>query len=192
MTPITASRTRAIDALLPPGEEERLATLVEELSELRGPAAQAALARYRKIVLVGTTPPVAFFAYPGKPSLLAPEGCEFITLAEVDQNLDQALAALADRLGASALAPAGIAARSRPAGALPTGKPDAEGIAGNDRGLQHHRRQRQGVARRHGRHTGDDVDRRRRGQRHHHVALDQAGEGAVGSLERAHAHRSLS
>ena len=92
-------------------------------------AAQAALARYRKIVLVGTTPPVAFFAYPGKPSLLAPEGCEFITLAEVDQNLDQALAALADRLGASALAPAGIAARSRPAGALPTGKPDAEGIA---------------------------------------------------------------
>jgi serine/threonine-protein kinase len=43
MTPITASRTRAIDALLPPGEEERLATLVEELSELRGPAAQAAL-----------------------------------------------------------------------------------------------------------------------------------------------------
>ena len=43
MTPITASRTRAVDALLPPGEEEHLATLVEELSELRGPAAQAAL-----------------------------------------------------------------------------------------------------------------------------------------------------
>jgi len=43
MTPITASRTRAVDALLPPGEEEHLATLVEELSELRGPAAHAAL-----------------------------------------------------------------------------------------------------------------------------------------------------
>jgi serine/threonine protein kinase len=43
MTPITASRTRAVDALLTPDDEELLATLVEELSELRGPAAQAAL-----------------------------------------------------------------------------------------------------------------------------------------------------
>jgi serine/threonine-protein kinase len=43
MTPITASRTRAIDTLLAPGDEELLATLVEELSELRGPAAQPLL-----------------------------------------------------------------------------------------------------------------------------------------------------
>ena len=43
MTPITASRVRAVDALLPPDDEELLATLVEELSELRGPAAQMAL-----------------------------------------------------------------------------------------------------------------------------------------------------
>ena len=43
MTPITASRTRAIDTLLAAGDEELLATLVEELSELRGPAAQVLL-----------------------------------------------------------------------------------------------------------------------------------------------------
>ncbi len=93
-------------------------------------AAQAALARYRKVVLVGTTPPVAFFAYPNKPSMLAPPNCEFITLAESDCDLDDALAALAERLGASSVAPAGIAQAQRPdRGALPTGKVTSEGIA---------------------------------------------------------------
>jgi len=43
MTPITASRVRAVDAPLSPGDEELLATLVDELSELRGPSAQASL-----------------------------------------------------------------------------------------------------------------------------------------------------
>ncbi|MBU6269972.1 MAG: acetolactate synthase large subunit [Betaproteobacteria bacterium] len=93
-------------------------------------AAQAALSRFRRIVLVGATPPVAFFAYPDKPSLLAPPACEFITLAEVDEDLDGALAALADRLGASALAPAGVAqARRLSASELPTGAVSSEGVA---------------------------------------------------------------
>ena len=43
MTPTTAFRTRAVDTPLSPGDEELLATLVEELSELQGPAAQATL-----------------------------------------------------------------------------------------------------------------------------------------------------
>ena len=34
----------------------------------------AALKDFRHIILIGATPPVGFFAYPGKPSLLAPEG----------------------------------------------------------------------------------------------------------------------
>jgi acetolactate synthase-1/2/3 large subunit len=93
-------------------------------------AAQAALARFRRIVLVGATPPVAFFAYPDKPSFLAPTGCEFITLAEVDEDLDGALAALAERLGASSLAPAGVVQAQRIArDALPTGKVTSEGVA---------------------------------------------------------------
>jgi acetolactate synthase-1/2/3 large subunit len=93
-------------------------------------AAQAALKRFRRIVLVGATPPVAFFAYPDKPSMLAPEGCEFLNLAEVDEDLDGALAALAERLGASSTAPAGIAQASTVArDALPQGKVTSEGVA---------------------------------------------------------------
>jgi len=43
MTPTTAFRPRAVDTPLPPGDEELLATLVDELSEVRGPAAQTTL-----------------------------------------------------------------------------------------------------------------------------------------------------
>jgi acetolactate synthase-1/2/3 large subunit len=93
-------------------------------------AAQAALARFRRIVLVGATPPVAFFAYPDKPSLLAPAGCEFVTLAEVDEDLDGALAALAERVGAAAMAPAGVAqSRTVSRADLPQGNVSSEGVA---------------------------------------------------------------
>ena len=54
MTPITASRTRAVDTPLPQHDEELLATLVDELSELRGPEAQATLEQ-----LVGEHPRLA-------------------------------------------------------------------------------------------------------------------------------------
>jgi hypothetical protein len=43
MTPTTAFRTRAVDTPLSADDEELLATLVEELSELRGPEAQTSL-----------------------------------------------------------------------------------------------------------------------------------------------------
>jgi acetolactate synthase-1/2/3 large subunit len=36
------------------------------------------------MVLVGAKPPAAFFAYPGKPSVLTPEGCETTTLCPVE------------------------------------------------------------------------------------------------------------
>jgi hypothetical protein len=45
MPPTTMFRSRAVDAPLTSGDEELLATLVDELSELRGPEAQAALER---------------------------------------------------------------------------------------------------------------------------------------------------
>ena len=44
-------------------------------------SALALLKDLRHIVLVGAKPPVGFFAYPGKPSLLAPPDCGFIPLA---------------------------------------------------------------------------------------------------------------
>jgi acetolactate synthase-1/2/3 large subunit len=59
-----------------------------------------ALAGTRHLVLVGTQPPVAFFAYPGKPSALTPEGCVVHALAGPAHDAPAALEALADELGA--------------------------------------------------------------------------------------------
>jgi acetolactate synthase-1/2/3 large subunit len=52
------------------------------------------------MVLVETKAPVAFFAYPDKPSVLVPEGCETFGLADRDEDGAQALQGLADALGA--------------------------------------------------------------------------------------------
>jgi len=58
------------------------------------------------MVLVESPPPAAFFAYPDRPSLLAPEGgCETLTLAERDQDGAAAMNALADALGAPVSGP---------------------------------------------------------------------------------------
>jgi acetolactate synthase-1/2/3 large subunit len=64
----------------------------------------ATLAGLEQIVLVGTKPPVTFFAYPGKPSWGAPEGCEFSYLAQPHEDGVQALKDLATALGASDIA----------------------------------------------------------------------------------------
>ena len=71
------------------------------------------------LVLVGAREPVAFFAYPDKPSLLMPEGAKSTQLAGIDEDIEAALEALATELGATDTAPAGVAAPRRPA--LPTG-----------------------------------------------------------------------
>jgi acetolactate synthase-1/2/3 large subunit len=52
------------------------------------------------LILVGTKPPVTFFAYPGKPSWPVPEGCRIETLAHPHEDGVFALEALADALGA--------------------------------------------------------------------------------------------
>jgi acetolactate synthase-1/2/3 large subunit len=57
------------------------------------------------MVFVGTTTPVAFFAYPDRPSVLVPEGCETLTLAERSEDAVAGLAALAEALGAPAAGP---------------------------------------------------------------------------------------
>ncbi|MDI9331990.1 MAG: acetolactate synthase large subunit [Alphaproteobacteria bacterium] len=72
------------------------------------------LAAYEQIVLIGSRPPVAFFAYPGKPSLLAAPGCEFVRLAEAHEDIDGALEALVDALGARQTQPLQLATLSRP------------------------------------------------------------------------------
>ncbi len=52
------------------------------------------------MVIAGTSQPVAFFAYPNRPSVLVPEGCETLTLAARAQDAVAGLAALADALNA--------------------------------------------------------------------------------------------
>ncbi|VCU68187.1 Putative acetolactate synthase large subunit IlvX [Pigmentiphaga humi] len=56
------------------------------------------LAGTEQIVLVGSRVPVAFFAYPGKPSTLLPPACRIVELASPDTDLVQALDWLADEL----------------------------------------------------------------------------------------------
>jgi len=88
--------------------------------------ALAVLDGYETMVLVGARPPVAFFAYPDKPSLLSPEGCTPVKLADLEDDIATALTDLADAVGATNTAAAGIAAPGRPA--LPTGPVSPEGI----------------------------------------------------------------
>lgn len=71
---------------------QRLPYFAEQASEL--------LAPYEQLVLVGASAPVSFFAYPGKASWLAPEGCEILTLAEAEADTGAAVEALADALPA--------------------------------------------------------------------------------------------
>ncbi|WP_342363492.1 acetolactate synthase large subunit [Terrarubrum flagellatum] len=67
--------------------------------------AVAALADVRCMILVGAKPPVGFFGYPGKPSAMTHPDCEFHVLADEDQDLADALARLADEIGAAKLEP---------------------------------------------------------------------------------------
>ncbi len=54
----------------------------------------------RHLILVGTRSPAAFFAYPGKPSDLVPEGCKVHVLASPADDAIEALEHLAEAVGA--------------------------------------------------------------------------------------------
>ena len=84
-----------------------------------GETAQAQLDGIRHLVLVGAKSPVSFFAYPGKPSDLVPEGCEVHVLCGAGDDAAGALEQLADLVG-GAQAPSGTASwrAVAPTGAL--------------------------------------------------------------------------
>ena len=73
---------------------ERLAYLAE--------FAQSQLAGTQQLILAGARPPVSFFAYPGLPSSLVPDGCQVHTLARPGEDLCGALASLAERVAPGA------------------------------------------------------------------------------------------
>ncbi len=93
-----------------------------------GEAALADLAGTDLMLLAGTSQPVAFFAYPDRPSLLAPEGCALMTLASRGEDAVAGLRALADALDAPAAGPAQPLKRPE---AAPTGAmtPQAAGVS---------------------------------------------------------------
>ncbi|MCF8470168.1 MAG: acetolactate synthase large subunit [Parvibaculum sp.] len=67
-----------------------------------------------QLILVGTKPPVSFFAYPGKPSWCTPETADIIYLAHPHEDGVAALEAVADA----------ISAPKEPAHVAPLQKPD--------------------------------------------------------------------
>lgn len=94
-------------------------------------AALAVLDPYRDIVLAGATPPVAFFAYPDKPGKLAHPDARFTTLATLADDLEAALEALAERVGALKVAPALVAEAQPPVRIddLPQGAVNLDAVA---------------------------------------------------------------
>ena len=72
--------------------------------------ALAALAGVTDLILIGGKEPVGFFAYPGKPSRMAPDGCVVHVLARPEQDGGAALVRLAAALGVGPSA--GVAVRT--------------------------------------------------------------------------------
>ena len=97
---------------------ERLPYLGEQALELLGAT--------RLLVTVGTNAPVAFFAYPGKPGRLTPEGCRVEGLADPSEDGPWALGALVEALGAGAAVPV-TEPEERPG--LPRGPLDPQVVA---------------------------------------------------------------
>ena len=66
------------------------------LAEMAAPQ----LAGVRHLILAGARAPVSFFAYPGQPSSLTPDGCEVHVLAETGDDVAGALTAVAELVAA--------------------------------------------------------------------------------------------
>ncbi|WP_329318549.1 acetolactate synthase large subunit [Streptomyces sp. NBC_01262] len=109
-----------------PARLERGASLpaVERLGYL-AEGAMAQLDGVRHLVLAGARAPVSFFAHPGLPGLLVPDGCRVHILATTADDIPGALGHLADTVAAHT--PAVLPAAGRPA--LPTGALTAETAA---------------------------------------------------------------
>ena len=93
---------------------ERLPYFAEQIVE--------ALEGLSLMVMVQASPPVSFFAYPGKPSWCLPEGCDPLYLAHPHEDSVGALEALAEALDAGGAEPQ--RAPAAPAPAAPSGKLD--------------------------------------------------------------------
>jgi acetolactate synthase I/II/III large subunit len=73
--------------------------MIERLPYFPEPA-MAALSPFKSVILAGARSPVAFFGYPGLPSLFISPEQKTVTLATPEDDIASALEALADALGA--------------------------------------------------------------------------------------------
>src|SRR5229473_1345356 len=108
-----------------PAESQRVSyssQAVDNAAKVLRDGAQALpiLKDFRHIVLVEANDPVAFFAYPNKPSMLKPEGCEVHRMTSGGENSVAALEALASALGAKPAdaKPQAMVEIAKPTGAL--------------------------------------------------------------------------
>ena len=96
---------------------ERLAYAVDTSIE--------ALEGTEHLIRIGARVPVGFFAYPGKPSELAPPDCEMHMLVDLHEDISAAIEALAEELDVAQVEP--TLAPSQPE-VLPTGALDGESV----------------------------------------------------------------
>ncbi len=86
---------------------------------------RAASGRFERLLLVGATPPVSFFAYPDQESWLTPPIARFSPCLHPHEDGSDALAALAEVIGAPAT---GLVAPFEPSSPAPHGALTAEGV----------------------------------------------------------------
>jgi acetolactate synthase-1/2/3 large subunit len=84
------------------------------------------LKEFRQLILVGARPPVAYFAYPDKSSVIASPDCKIVTLASPGEDYVGALEALAAALSVSGIPPL-VQKCDRPA--VPSGDITLPGLA---------------------------------------------------------------
>jgi acetolactate synthase-1/2/3 large subunit len=107
-----ATGTRLICETFPARMERGAGRVAVEKLPYFGEQAADYLKDFTAIVFVGAEPPVSFFAYPGKPSWLSPDGARLVRLASLREDAEDALSALAEALDAPSepglIQPAGI------------------------------------------------------------------------------------
>lgn len=99
---------------------DRIAYILEQ--------AKDQLKEFRQFIRVGASAPVAYFAYPGKNSVLTPSEAMIHTLANPEEDIVGSLSALADALSLRGT-PASISTRSQ-SPSLPAGEITLQGISG--------------------------------------------------------------
>lgn len=98
---------------------DRVAYILEQAKEQ--------LSEFRQFILVGAKPPVTYFAYPGRDSVLTPSGCDIHTLATPEEDLIGALTAVADSLPHESPASSDISKQERPQ--APSGEITLAGVS---------------------------------------------------------------